>query len=260
MTVRVSKENVPVWEDWPELRTFPFLHGVTERVGGCSSGEYASLNCDFEGGDTAFSVLENRRRLCAALACDPLNITTTGNGEPGHIVVVGEAERGAGAGDYFCALKRTKALMTDLRDTPLFMFAADAVPLILFDAQHHACAVVTADIPELKSRLVSSVLFAMNIIYGSRPEELFAYIGPAASEEYVTVNVADALIKKQGEIGLTVHVNMKEAVERELKQGGVDSQHIFVSNSCTYKERERFFSLRRQGIYCGRNTVFALLL
>ena len=102
---------------------------------------------------------------------------------------------------------------------------------------------MTADIPDLKTRLVSSVLFAMNIIYGSRPEELFAYIGPAASEKYVTV-----------------HVNMKEAVERELKQGGVDSQHIFVSNSCTYKERERFFSLRRQGIYCGRNTVFALLL
>ena len=150
--------------------------------------------------------------------------------------------------------------MTDLRDTPLFMFAADAVPLILFDTQHHACAVVTADIPELKNRLVSSVLFAMNIVYGSRPEELFAYIGPAASPEYVTVNVADALTKRQDEIGSTVHVNMKEAVKGELKQGGVDSQHIFVSNSCTYKEKERFFSLRRQGIYCGRNTVFALLL
>ena len=56
MTVRVSKETVPVWEDWPELRAFPFLHGVTERVGGCSSGDYASLNCAFEGGDTALSV------------------------------------------------------------------------------------------------------------------------------------------------------------------------------------------------------------
>ena len=140
------------------------------------------------------------------------------------------------------------------------MFAADAVPLILFDTQHHACAVVTADIPELKNRLVSSVLFAMNIVYGSRPEELFAYIGPAASPEYVTVNVANALTKRQDEIGSTVHVNMKEAVKGELKQGGVDSQHTFVSNSCTYKEKERFFSLRRQGIYCGRNTVFALLL
>ena len=68
-------------------------------------------------------------------------LTTCRQTGEGHIVAVGPAEAGCGAGSVHTELAHTDALMTNCAGLPLAVFTADSAPVILFDPAHHACAV-----------------------------------------------------------------------------------------------------------------------
>ena len=56
---------------WPALEASGADAAVTTRDGGVSSGPYATLNLSLTVGDDPARVLENRRRLAAALGAEP---------------------------------------------------------------------------------------------------------------------------------------------------------------------------------------------
>ena len=158
--------------------------------------------------------------------------------------------------------------MTDRADTPLFLCAADSVPLVLFDDEYEAVAVAVCDIMALEQNLAGKVVTAMNIVYGSRCERLRAYIGPAVSPVHTTVGraIAETLIgtvqRKTGILqkkGETVYADLKYLAVRQMVEAGMDISRFDISKNCTYESAERFFSSRRSGGICGRNAVFALL-
>ena len=268
VTTRRHREKTIVWEESIRLAAAGLRHGFTERTGGVSVGVYGSLNLSLDVGDTVGDVLENRRRFCEAVGCDILRLTTACQDNEAHIVAVGPREAGAGAGSRYDALARTKALMTDRTDMPLFLCAADSVPLVLFDDEHEAAAVAVCDILALEQNLAGKVVTAMNIVYGSRCERLHAYIGPAVSPVHTTVGraIAETLIgtvrRKTGILqkkGETVYADLKYLAVRQMVEAGLDISRFDISKNCTYESAERFFSSRRSGGICGRNAVFALL-
>lgn len=270
MTAEIYEDRMGVaWEYSTRLHTAGLVHGFTERRGGAGTGLYDSLNLSFAVGDAVRTVLENRRRLCAALGCDILALTTARQNGESHIAVVSGPERGAGAGSFSGALLRVKALLTDLVQTPLLLCAADSVPLVLYDRKRHACAVAVCDLAACADGLAGRVVAAMDFVYGTRPEQLYACIGPAATAPYVTVGArtAEALLgaATTGQAGFLfaaddgIHVDAKALAVRQLEAAGVASENIDVSPSCTVREEARFFSLRRDGNFSGRNGIFALL-
>ena len=100
-------------------------HAFSTRLGGVSEGPFASLNLSFSSGDRAENVLENYRRLGAAVGIDPFRAAFTKQ-------VHGRAVRIVTAEDKCAPDTPSKiecdALVTAERGLPLFCFTADCVP------------------------------------------------------------------------------------------------------------------------------------
>src|SRR5919204_2512184 len=83
------------------LLTWPALDGagavVTARSGGVSSGPYATLNLSLSVGDDPGRVLENRRRVAAALGASLDDFVFARQVHGAGVRVVGHADRGCGA-------------------------------------------------------------------------------------------------------------------------------------------------------------------
>lgn len=260
--------NGIAWEMATAMQQRGFIHGVTGKMGGVSHYPYESLNLALHVGDNPKDVLENRRRLCHTIGCKVTDMTFAKQTHMDHIVAVGPAECGSGAGSYDSALDHTDALMTDHKNMPLFICVADCVPVILYDYKRHACAVIHAGWRGSAANIVTKTVFAMSVVYGSNPQNIFAFIGPSISASHFEVSRTTALIFK--DLGEAYHTCVKDEAERrtvdlwqvnylQLVEEGIDPAHITVTKQCVFSQERRFFSYRRDGGTTGRMVAFAML-
>lgn len=255
------------WEQSRLLRQAGLRHGATGRGGGVSQGAYESLNLSFQTGDAALHVLENRRRLCQAAGMELTKLTTCRQTGEGHIVAVGPAEAGCGAGSVRTELAHTDALMTNCAGLPVAVFTADSAPVILFDPAHHACAVGRAGLRETTTRLPAKMVLAMELVYGSISADLYAYVGPCAGADHVEISEGFAqAVERMGPAyaccigrGARRTIDLKQTARQLLTDAGLLPGHIDISPSCVYEEEERFFSYRRDFGRTGRMAAFAVL-
>ncbi|RPI30072.1 MAG: laccase domain-containing protein, partial [Actinomycetota bacterium] len=79
------------------------------REGGLSAGPYATLNLGLAVEDDPAAVLENRRRLGAAIGLDVGRWVVSSQVHGTHLVEVGEAQAGRGARDLTSTIVETDA-------------------------------------------------------------------------------------------------------------------------------------------------------
>ncbi len=96
-------------------------HGFFTREGGVSTGPFASLNCSLSGADDPVAVMENRRRVAAALGVDGLVGLTQVHGPD---VVMVDAPWAPGAGP------RADAMVTARPGIGLAIVTADCAPVL----------------------------------------------------------------------------------------------------------------------------------
>src|SRR3984957_11112460 len=101
---------------WPALDASGAVAAVTAREGGVSSGPYATLNLSLSVGDDPARVLENRRRLAAALGTDPGDFVFARQVPGAGVRIVGPADRGSGAFTLEDAVPDADALVTTSPD------------------------------------------------------------------------------------------------------------------------------------------------
>lgn len=268
MTTWIEKAGGLGWEESNLLKRAGLCHGVTGRGGGVSAPPFGSLNLSFSVGDDARAVLENRRRLCAAVGADLTGMTLPEQVDGGHIVVVGDVERGCGAGSSGSALAHADALITRCRGVLLAVLVADDVPVVLYDPVAAAVAVVHAGLPGTQVKLAVRTVQAMELVYGSKGEDILAYIGPSVSQEHCQVSEGAAVaVEKMGPAyarcvgrGGARTLDLRGLNARLLQQAGVARDHIEVSPSCTFADAGRFFSYRRDYGRTGRMAAFAMLV
>lgn len=267
----IEHENGICWEESSLLKEGGLHHGIVGRSGGVSTGIFASLNLALHVGDDVQHVLENRRRFCETIGGNIQKFTTARQTHEDHIVAVGPAEIGSGAGSLEDALDHTDALMTNQKYIPLIIFVADCVPVILYDRAHQACAVVHDGWRGTVQKLAAKTVFAMRLAYGTEPQNLLAYIGPSISADHYDVSEDTAVqIRNMGpaydECVIERHerdtrsVDLLRANVLLLEEAGLPKEHIDVTHSCVFREHERFFSSRYDQGHTGRNTVFAMLM
>jgi polyphenol oxidase len=122
-----------------QVLTWPAFDGlgadvlVTTRQGGVSAGDYAALNLSLSVGDDPAAVLENRRRVAAALGAGPGDFVYARQVHGGRAQVVTAADRGRGAQRLEDAVADADALVTTQPGTALAILVADCVPIVLLD-------------------------------------------------------------------------------------------------------------------------------
>lgn len=268
MTHWIEHHQGICWEESELLAKAGLRHGVTGRSGGVSEEPYTSLNLALHVGDDVKAVLENRRRLCSVIGCSLQKLTTAEQTHEDHVVAVGEAESGSGAGSYADALPHTDALMTNKPGIPLMLCVADCVPVILYDPVEKAVAVVHDGWRGTVKKLSQKTVFAMRLAYGSLPGNILAYIGPSISRDHFEVSeetvrafwlLGQSYQPYAGEKEGRLSVDLWQVNKQLLLDAGLTENHIEVTQRCVYENEGKFFSYRRDQGHTGRQGAFAVL-
>lgn len=239
-----------------EYLTFPGLEGTglvrhlfTTRTGGVSRGEFASMNLSFTRGDDPERVEENYRRLASVLGCSPGDMVATHQTHTANIRLVTEADRGKGVtcpGDY----EDIDGLITDRPGIVLVVYVADCVPLYFVDPVHRAVGLAHSGWRGTAAGMGARMVKTMGECFGTRPEELYAAIGPSICRDCyeVSEDVAEQFERYQavspGKEPGKYQLDLWEANRRILLEAGVRADRIEVTDLCTCCNSNYLFSHR----------------
>ena len=183
-----------------EYLTFPALeqtgmvsHLFTTRLGGVSQGMYASMNLSFQRGDDAGSVLTNYERVGKVLGCSTLDMVASHQTHTVHIRRVTAEDKGKGvvlSRDY----EEIDGLITDVPHLALACFYADCVPLYFVDVRNRAIGLAHSGWRGTVQGMGARMVDAMKAAFDSRPEDIYAAIGPSICRDCyeVSEDVAEA--------------------------------------------------------------------
>jgi polyphenol oxidase len=186
---------------WPALEASGADAAVSARGGGVSSGPYATLNLSLSVGDDPARVLENRRRLAAALRVAPGDFIFARQVHGAGVRIVGEADRGSGAFSPDDAIPDADALVTASPGPVLAVLAADCAPVVLHDPVAGVLACVHSGWRGTVARVCAAAVAAMQSL-GSRPSDILAGVGPAVapSRYQVGADVHQAVTRAFGSV------------------------------------------------------------
>ncbi|MGD0712920.1 MAG: polyphenol oxidase family protein [Gaiellaceae bacterium] len=227
----------------------PYRVAFSTRLGGVSDGPYRSLNLGIRTEDDPARVVENRTRLCSAVAADPDGATmawqrhgaTVTRAEPRGIVTPGTV------------YDHCDGLWSDERGRAMLLLTADCLPIAIARVRGRpAVGILHAGWRGLLAGLVAAGVRALGTTH------LAAAIGPSIGPccyevgEEVAAPFREAFgddVVRGGKLDLWT------SAERALRAAGVEQVERF--DLCTACERERFFSHRRDQGRTGRQGVIA---
>lgn len=248
----------------PQLQLYDFGDKVTAfsttRHGGCSTGNYAAFNINRFCGDSEEAIQKNREALCHTLGISDDRLIMPHQVHLTEVLKVNEAFLSLDNEGRTEALEGYDALMTDIKGVCIGVSTADCIPILLYDAEHHAVCAIHAGWRGTVKRIVERAIEAMKEHYGTQPQQLVAQIGPGIHLDSFEVGdeVYDAFDKAGFDIStISVkkekwHIDLPECNRQQLIASGLLPQNIKVSPVCTFQQANDYFSARRLGINSGR--------
>lgn len=258
------------------LLSFPALdqagiaeHCFTTRLGGVSEGKFASMNLTFSRGDDREHVLENYRRVAAAMGTIPDRFVLTYQVHRTNVIRVTEADAGKGVTrdrDWDDA----DGLVTDTPGLVLSVFAADCVPILFLDPKRRAIGACHSGWRGTVGRIGGRVIGEMEAAFGSDPEDILCGIGPSICRDCYEISddVAEQFLAAfpgyEGEILENHHnghwqLDLWEACRIGLREAGVLDENIHTTDICTCCNPELLFSHRASGGEHGNIGGFIML-
>lgn len=255
------------WEDLPGIR-----HCFTTRAGGVSEGYLSSLN--FRRGlyDPDENINENFRRTARFFDVAPDRIVCAQQTHTANVRIVTEADAGKGVTrdrDY----TDVDGLITDVPGLVLYTSHADCVPIYFYDPVRRVIALAHSGWKGTVARIGQVTIRKMTDIYGCRPEDIYAAIGPSICADCyeVSEDVADAIrtcfnshtiprILAKGKRPGKYQLDLWRACERILLESGIRQDHLTVTNLCTCENSESLFSHRATNGKRGNQGAFLMMV
>lgn len=217
----------------------------TTRFGGVSKGAYASLNFGDHVGDDPRAVTENRRRLVSTLGLkqEPAWLKQVHGTRIAHLFGTQVQEP-------------ADAAVTSKPGLACTVMTADCLPVLFCDRAGTRVAAAHAGWRGLCAGVLEAAIAAM----GKDTVEFMAWMGPAIGPEsyevgeevrqaFVQLDADAATAFTPGKVSGKWWCDLYALARRRLEAAGVNQ--VYGGGLCTYADRERFFSFRRDG-ECGR--------
>lgn len=251
---------------WAALDGLPVEAFVTTRAGGVSAGPYASLNMSLSVGDEPAAVLENRRRVAAAIGAGVADFVFSRQVHGARVRVVTAADRSSGAFAADGPVPEADALVTSEPSVVLAILAADCVPVVLHDPAAGVLACVHAGWRGTVARVCAAAVTAMSGL-GASPDSVIAGIGPGigADRYQVGPEVAAAAEAGFGPLAGTVIrpdgtgrwlFDLAAANRLVLREAGLADANVHVA---PYVTGDGMFFSDRAARPCGRLALVARL-
>ena len=227
-------------------------HGFFTRMGGVSTGEYASLNCGFGSGDQRELVQQNRDIVMNALGGNKLITAYQTHSDICHIIN-GHEEKLEG-----------DALVTNKPGIAIGILTADCGPILFEDKKAGVIGAAHAGWKGARFGIIGSTIRAMEHLGAS---EITAVLGPCihhesyeVSEEFLHVFATEGpqngvYFTKSDKEG-HYQFDLPAYIEMKLKKNGIENIEILPEN--TYTQADKFYSFRR-GTHEGRQEYGRLI-
>lgn len=239
--------------------TFAF----TERTGGVSAGQWASLNLGSACGDDPAAVVENRRRALAAIGAEAWEgaLVSPHQVHGDEFIHVSSAEPAALAEAREKGAAGADAVVCTVPHVPVMLCFADCVPVVLvapggFAIAHSGWRGTIARIAGKAARELARQA-------GRAASDVSAYIGPHVGA--CDYEVSDELLARfvaefgDGADAGERHLDLAFAVRQALLDEGVSPGSIACCEDSTASNTGRFFSWRAESGQTGRHAAVAVM-
>ncbi len=230
----------------------PIAHGFFTRLGGVSTGPYATLNCSLSGRDSRDSVLENRARAARAVGAEPaalLGLTQVHGAATVRITAPWAPGDGPPA----------DAMVTDRPGLALGIVTADCAPILFADIEAGVIGAAHAGWRGAVAGVLEATLSAMTAI-GAARQRIVAAIGPCIRQPSYEVadDLRQAVLAASPEAAACFIAGRREGrwqfdlpgyCTARLAAAGVT--RIDVQQADTAADEARFFSHRRRTLAGG---------
>ena len=254
--MNVRKNKGVTYLTWPEFEKIPgFVHGFSTRLGGVSEGIYSSMNLSFTRGDKEEAVRENYNRISAALGFSPEDIVTSDQTHTANVRVITAEDRGNGITKPR-PYTDVDGMITNVPGLVLATFYADCVPLYFADPVHKAVGLSHSGWRGTAAGIGAVTVKELQKHYGTRPEDIYAAIGPSICQDCYEVS-EDVILEFQKTFSRELwkdifyrkengkyQLNLWEANRQILLGAGILSEHISMPNLCTCCNPEFLYSHR----------------
>lgn len=281
-----------------EYLTFPILektgiveHLFTTRLGGVSQGVYASMNISFDRGDDEEAVLENYKRVACVMGCDVEQMVVAKQTHTTNIRKVTLEDVGKGVlreRDY----DNIDGLITNEPSIALVTMFADCVPLYFVDVKNDAIGLAHSGWRGTVGEMGLHMVREMERVFGTRPEDLYAAIGPSicqacyeVSEDvkdafndfveneeckkyvdeikesgcYATQKTNDCMLIQKGKSPGKYQLDLWLMNAVILRKAGIPLQQIQITDLCTCHNADYLFSHRASHGKRGNLGAFLML-
>nr|WP_033374992.1 peptidoglycan editing factor PgeF [Leeia oryzae] len=212
---------------------------ATTRLGGVSQAPFDALNLGSHVNDRIDDVTQNRHLLDAFLPASPVWLQQVHG-----IAVVDLDSAHADVPVADAVISRRKGQVCAVQ-------TADCLPVLFADVHGTVVGAAHAGWRGLCHGVLEATLSAMAVDPADVVVWLGAAIGPDAFEvgdevraAFMAVDPAAAQAFVAGKPGKWL-ADIYQLARLRLQQAGVGRQHIFGGDLCTYTDRQRFFSYRR---------------
>ena len=266
-----EKNHVPYTQFKNLSATGIVKHGFSTRKGGVSTGIFSSMNLNFKRGDDPDAVMENYRRMAAALNMRVEDMVLSDQTHTTNVRVITEEDRGKGIlrpQDY----SDVDGMITNVPGIVLVTSYADCVPLYFVDPVRKAIGLSHSGWKGTVGHIGQKTVWKMHEVYGSEPKNIVAAIGPSICQSCYEVSddvaeafranftadeAADILLDKgNGKYQL----DLWKANWYVLTDAGILPEHLSVTDLCTACHPDLLWSHRKTNGQRGGLSAFLSLI
>lgn len=234
-----------------EDATFKFsnLSKFNEIIHGISTRNYGDMR---SGRIPQENIVRNRKAFFYDLGISLDEVVVARLSHKTKIVMVGKEEKGRGSDDPKTAIPATDGLITSNKDVFIMVTVADCLPILIYDPMAQIVAVLHAGWRGIIDQIIPKAIEKLKNL-GSEPENLIIGVGPAICQRHFIVK--NDVLEQFRDLYPSVtfvrnndgYVDLKKAVEIDLKKAGVIKTNLEISTDCPSCRNGLYGSHRKEG-------------
>ncbi len=223
-----------------------FTAGLTMK----DAAEFEFNNMALHACEDPLRIVENRRKLADFLGLTLIDFVCANQTHSANFYQVKAADKGRGSTDTGHAVENTDALYSYESDILLCTFAADCVPVLLYNENKGLIGAVHSGWQGTVKEVTLKLLEHLKKEEGCHAEDFHVQIGAALSQEkfevdedvylkFKALGYADDFMYQNTETG-KYHIDNQLTVQKQCELAGIPAGHISIDRTCTYMNPEGF--------------------
>jgi hypothetical protein len=168
-----------------------------------------------------------------------------------NIALIKEEDLGKGALEENSRIRETDGLITNVKNSYLMATGADCFPVFFYDEQNQIIGIIHAGWRGILKGIVPEMMSKFKNKFDSNPADIIVWIGPGIKSCHYDVSqeradlfskdYKECIIIKDGKIFL----DLDGIIALQLTGAGVKPEKITTHPNCTFCEKDKYFSHRR---------------